>query len=242
MSEIKDYIDEALKTEYEELEVLSNTSVNKLVLYRHKESGKKLILIRSGYRNDDVFRKLRAVDTNGYTPVVYEVCSEEDFLFVLEEYVEGAPLTNCLESGKELSEKEICSYLIDICSALEIIHTLGIVHRDIKPENVIIRGGKACLIDFSVSKIISYNSKDTVNLGTAGYAAPEQYGVSESQPTVDIYALGVLANILLTGEHPTTKIPNGKIGRIIRKCTDIQISKRYQSAAELKAQLKKIKG
>lgn len=239
MSELKDYIDIALENEYEKLSVLSETSVNRLTLYRHIKSGKRLVAIRSGYRNDDVFIKLKSLNTGGCTPMIYEVCSEEDFLYVLEEYVDGTPLSEHLTSAAEIDERDVRKYLIDLCSALEIIHSLGIVHRDIKPENVIIRDGRACLIDFSVAKVISYRKTDTMNLGTAGYAAPEQYGIAESLPTTDIYALGVLANILLTGEHPTTKIPGGKMGRIIRKCTDIQISKRYQSAEELKKQLQR---
>lgn len=237
MSEIKDYIDRSLESEYKELKILNETSVNRLILYQHIDSGEKLVLIRSGYRNDEVFRKLKSLNTNGYTPLIYEVCSEDDYLYILEEYVEGKTLSGYLESGENLSEKDVVKYVKDLCCALEILHSLGIVHRDIKPENVIIKDGKACLIDFSVAKLISYSQKDTVNLGTAGYAAPEQYGITESNPATDIYALGVLANILLTGEHPSTKIPSGKIGKIIRKCTDIQISKRYQSAQELKKQL-----
>ncbi len=240
MSEIKDYIDRSLQSEYKELKNLSETSVTKITLYQHKESGKELLLIRSGYRNDEVFRKLKSLNTNGYTPLIYEVCSEDDYLYILEEYVEGKTLASYLENGEALSEKDIVKYVKDLCCALEILHSLGIVHRDIKPENVMIRNGKACLIDFSVAKLINYTRKDTLNLGTVGYAAPEQYGITESNPATDIYALGVLANILLTGEHPTTKIPGGRLGRIIRKCTDIQISKRYQSARELKKQIMKV--
>ncbi|MBQ7740228.1 MAG: serine/threonine protein kinase [Eubacterium sp.] len=240
MSELKEYIEKALEKEYKKIGVISETPVNTITVYGHTESGNRLVLIRSGYRNDEVFRKLKSINTGGLMPIIYEVCSEEDFLYVLEEYIDGRSLTDYLSGECDYTERELYKFLVDICAALEIIHGLGIVHRDIKPENIIISKGKACLIDFSVSRIINYSQKDTVNLGTAGYAAPEQYGISESQPSSDIYAFGVLANILLTGEHPTTKIPSGKIGRIIRKCTDIQISKRYQSAGELKKQLIKL--
>ncbi len=240
MSELKNYIFDTLKNEYEKLGVLSETSVNSLTAYRHTNSGKKLVLIQSAYRNDDVFRKLRGVNTNGFTPMIYEVSGEEDFLFVLEEYVEGTPLSCFLKEDKKISDSELKGYLLDLCDALGIIHSLGIVHRDVKPENVIIRNGRACLIDFSVSRIISYSETDTSSLGTAGYAAPEQYGVSESLPTADIYALGVLANILSTGVHPTAEIPKGRLGKIIKKCTELQTSQRYQSAAELKKALQKL--
>ena len=123
MSELKDYIDLSLKNDYEELSVLSETSVNKLTLYKHKESGNKLVLIKSAYRNDEVFRKLKARNTGGYTPIIYEVCSGEDYLYVLEEFVDGTPLTELLSGEQEISEKAVYKYLIDLCGALQIIQT-----------------------------------------------------------------------------------------------------------------------
>ncbi|MBR0413905.1 MAG: serine/threonine protein kinase [Clostridia bacterium] len=241
MSDIKEYIDKTLQEEYTYLKTLSETSINTLKLYQHNSSGKKLVTIESKYRNDEVFRALRGLNTHGYTPRIYEVASEEDFLFVLEEFIEGEPLSDYLTGKKELSKPQIVDILIDLCTALEILHSYKIVHRDIKPENVIIGKENACLIDFSVAKMISNKSADTVSLGTAGFAAPEQYGVAQSQPTADIYALGVLANILILGKHPTSGVPKGYLGSIIKKCTNIQTSKRYQSAGELKKALLKVK-
>lgn len=240
MSELLDYIQATLETEYENEGLLHKTSVNELMLYRHKDTDKRLVFIRSALRNDEVFRRLKGIDTGGLTPTIYEVCSEEDCLYVLEEYVAGRPLSDYLSDGEALPERDVIAYLKDLCGALEILHALGIVHRDIKPENIIIRDEKACLIDFSVAKIINNHAGDTMNLGTAGYAAPEQYGISQSLPTTDIYALGVLANILATGTHPTAQIAKGKLGKIIKKCTNIQISKRFQSTEELEKALRKI--
>ncbi|MBQ9227840.1 MAG: serine/threonine protein kinase [Eubacterium sp.] len=240
MSEIYDYITAALQEEYTKQRTLTKTAVNELTLYRHDRTGQQLVLICSGYRNDAVFRRLKGLDTNGYTPRIYEVAGEEEHLYVLEEYVDGTPLSDYIPHDGQPETDTVRSVLIDLCTALEILHGLDIVHRDIKPENVLLRDdGKACLIDFSIAKV-TVDTEDTQSLGTAGYAAPEQYGVSGSQPTTDIYALGVLANVLLTGEHPTARIPKGKLGKIIKKCTDIQISRRYQSATALKQALLRI--
>ncbi|MBE6816924.1 MAG: serine/threonine protein kinase [Ruminococcaceae bacterium] len=240
MSEIKDYIDTALNDAYTKTQVLRDTSVNTIVCYEKNDTAQKLIYIKSAYRNDEVFRKLKNIDTMSFVPMIYEVSSEDDYLYVLEEYIEGKSLADYLSEQKQFSKAEIKSILCDLCDALQILHGLGIVHRDIKPENVIIRGGKACLIDLSIAKLINPSGNDTRYLGTAGYAAPEQYGISQSLPTADIYALGVLANILAIGTHPTSDVPRGNIGRIIKKCTDIQTSKRYQSASELKKAVLKI--
>ena len=241
MSDIKQYIDEALASEYTFLQELSKTSIHTLKLYENKSTHRRLVLIESKHRNDEVFRALRGVRTHGYTPQVYEVASEEKALYVVEEYVEGEPLADYLMQDKLLPKERVIDVLIDLCNALTILHSLQIVHRDIKPENIVLTAQKACLIDFSAAKMITNKSTDTVNLGTAGFAAPEQYGVSQSLPTADIYALGVLANILLLGVHPTSDMPGGYLGKIIQKCTQTQTSKRYQSAEQLKKALLRAK-
>ena len=93
-----------------------------------------------------------------------------------------------------------------LCSALWVLHSMGVVHRDVKPDNVIIRGQEAVLIDFDASRVYKNAMReDTQILGTTGFAAPEQYGLSQSDGRADIYALGVLLNIMLTGRASVTE-------------------------------------
>lgn len=121
-----------------------------------------------------------------------------------------------------------------LCSALWVLHSMGVVHRDVKPENIIIRGKEAVLIDFDASRIYKNNNReDTQILGTTGYAAPEQYGLSQSDGRADIYALGILLNIMLTGEHPSRKLAGGRMGRIVQKCTMVSPEKRYKNILHL---------
>ena len=115
-----------------------------------------------------------------------------------------------------------------------VLHSMGVVHRDVKPENIIIRGKEAVLIDFDASRIYKNNNReDTQILGTTGYAAPEQYGLSQSDGRADIYALGILLNIMLTGEHPSRKLAGGRMGRIVQKCTMVSPEKRYKNILHL---------
>ena len=98
----------------------------------------------------------------------------------------------------------------ELCQGLWVLHSMGAVHRDIKPENVILRGSEAVLIDFDASRLYKDESDgDTRILGTTGYAAPEQYGITQSDQRADIYSLGVLLNIMITGEHPSKKLASG---------------------------------
>jgi serine/threonine protein kinase len=121
-----------------------------------------------------------------------------------------------------------------VCNGLTVLHDRGIIHRDVKPENVVIdTQGRVVLIDLNASRIIGPSSKDTVIMGTVGYASPEQLGLSQSDARTDLYAAGVLLNVMLTGKHPTQGYAKGHAGAVVRKCTALNPEDRYQSARKL---------
>ncbi len=233
-NDLKLYIEEKLKINFNKTITVKETDKSKIYVFEHKETGKKIIERVSSNRNDCVFKTLMDVENDNLVNVL-EVCNDENSLIILEDYVEGTNLFDLLQKGN-LNRNTALKYTLDICNAIIALHKKGIVHRDIKPGNVIItKNNTAVLIDFSIARKISSNDEsDTENLGTLGYAAPEQYGITQSNKTTDIYSLGVLLNIMLTGEHPAVAIPKGIISRIIGKATSTQISKRYQSAAQMK--------
>ncbi len=80
--------------------------------------------------------------------------------------------------------------------------------------------GVTKLINFNASRSVSANKQDTVTMGTVGYAAPEQFGIAQSNHRADIYAVGILLNVMVTGTHPAEKFTGGYIGHIIKKCTN----------------------
>ncbi len=169
--------------------------------------------------------------------MIYEVCADDSGITVLEEYIEGKRLTDIL-SSKPLSRKKAQKYTSDICDALSFLHSVGIIHRDIKPSNIIIKNDDtAVLIDLSIARFINEQDTDTQALGTPGFAAPEQFGISQSNNTTDIYSLGVLLNIMLTGSHPSIDLPKGRLKRIVERATSTQISKRYKTAEKMKSAL-----
>ncbi|MGN1317324.1 MAG: serine/threonine-protein kinase [Acutalibacteraceae bacterium] len=239
MSEYGKFIDETLNREYTSVSVFKDEEHSKIELYQHKNTQNKLVKIQSQSRNDHIFRTLRGLKHENL-PTVFDVCSCEEYVLVLESYIEGETLANIIEKN-ELAPQNTVAYMLDICNALNFLHKRNIVHRDVKPSNVIITPeNKAVLIDLSAARLIHEGKqKDTTNLGTVGYAAPEQYGVYQSLPPTDIYALGVMFNEILTGVHPSVRTPKGRLGKIIKKCTDTQIAKRYQSIDTLTTDLKR---
>lgn len=152
---------------------------------------------------------------------------------VLEEYIEGDNLGRLLQ-GARFSVSETRDIVTQVCRALWVLHSMGAVHRDVKPENIILRGRDAILIDFDAARIHKPRLEtDTQVLGTVGFAAPEQYGISQSDPRADIYSLGVLVNVMLTGEHPSRCLAPGRMGRIVERCTRVNPAKRYKNVLRL---------
>ena len=173
-------------------------------------------------------------------PKVISVREDDEGAVVTEGYIDGVTLRRALDNGR-LGEDELRRLAIDICSALSLLHSSRppIIHRDIKPENIICAdGGGYVLIDFDASRLFKPEANsDTVTLGTNGYAAPEQYGITQSDQRADIYSLGVLLNIMITGEHPSKKLASGRIGQIVQRCTMTAPKQRYQTVLALMERL-----
>ena len=106
-----------------------------------------------------------------------------------------------------------------------------IIHRDIKPSNVMINeSGEVFLLDVNVAKWVSTEAKeDTRLLGTLYYAAPEQfgYGFSASTEKTDIYAIGVLLNVMITGKLPKEEQAPAALWKVIEKCICLEADERY---------------
>ena len=167
---------------------------------------------------------------------IVEIYEQEDSLTVITEYINGETLSDILKKQGTLSESETKNIIGQISDGLIFLHKLNIIHRDINPNNIMITNdGIVKIIDFDISRSVKKSaSNDTAVLGTVGYAAPEQFGFAQSDSRTDIYALGVLANVMLTGEIPGLKQYDGKLGKVIKKATMIDADIRYKSVAQFK--------
>lgn len=187
---------------------------------------------------------------------------------VVMEYIEGPTLLEYLQ-GHVVDEKQAVQIILAVANGLEALHTRGIVHRDIKPENVLLPNSGpshlswAKIADFGIATALDDRRSIEVHyaIGTPHYLSPEQAGrpqVSAREkappPTIDqrsdIYSLGVVMYLLLTGRLPgkssfsessadgTSSVPdNGDLASICQKARHIDPEQRYSSIGALREDL-----
>jgi eukaryotic-like serine/threonine-protein kinase len=135
---------------------------------------------------------------------VFDVGEAAGQPFFAMELVAGETLAARLEGGPPPHAATL-AWLAEIASALDYLHAAGLVHRDVKPANVVIEtSGRAVLMDLGIARSIDSTSHTLTgaSLGTPAYMSPEQVRGETAGPPADIYALGVVAFQLLTGQPP----------------------------------------
>jgi serine/threonine protein kinase len=159
----------------------------------------------------DRFQREQAIGTKLDHPAVMKVFADEDRsqVYMVMEWVEGRLLRQILNEQKKLPLDRAVHITLGICSALDYIHTHGVVHRDLKPENVMVDANdNVKLIDFGIasnagSRRLTF-AKLSQTMGTPDYISPEQVKGKRGDGRSDIYALGVMFYEMLTGKVPFT--------------------------------------
>lgn len=190
----------------------------------------------------EMLKKLR----HTHLPCIVDVIEHRETLLIVMDYIEGRSLQDILNEYGAQPQEKVLEWGKQLCDTLSYLHTRKppIIYRDMKPSNVMLKpDGNVMLIDFGAAREFRPKSlKDTVSLGTRGYAAPEQYekeGLSDAR--TDIYCLGVMLFQLLTGESPHSLRPichihpsfSSGLEAILTKCTQAKKEDRYQSCEEL---------
>ncbi len=193
---------------------------------------------------------------------VYDVGEENEIHYIVMELVEGITLKKYIEKKARLSVKEAVSIAIQISMGIEAAHNNHIIHRDIKPQNIIIsKEGKVKITDFGIAKAATSNTITSNVMGSVHYTSPEQARGGYSDEKSDIYSLGITLFEMLTGrvpfngettvaiaiKHIQEPIPSPReyvseipvsVEQIVYKCCQKSPDRRYQSMAELVADLK----
>lgn len=238
-SPLKGLADEDILKLHEYREISPLNGRDDITVMEGTEEGKKYIRKILNIYDVDVYRYLMDNPIPNM-PRLYAVCEGDNNLVIIEEYIEGKTLSEILEDGG-MDSAEAVQIAKSICYIIKNLHALSkpIIHRDIKPSNIIIsESGEAYLIDINVAKWYKPGEiEDTKLLGSLYYAAPEQfgYGYTASSEKSDIYALGILLNVMITGKFPKEKKADGEVWNLIEKCISFNPDDRYTDSELIEA-------
>ena len=196
--------------------------------------------------------------------VVYDIDQTDDGqMFISMEYLEGETLKKKIERGP-LKIEEAVDIAVQVAQGFTKAHEHGIIHRDIKPANVMVTSDSvAKIVDFGLAKLSRRTmlTKAGSTLGTAGYMSPEQARGEETDNRTDIWSLGIVLYEMLTGllpfkgeyeqgliyqilnsvPAPITGVRSGiplELEHIVNKCLEKKSDERYQTTADLTADLR----
>lgn len=170
----------------------------------------------AGERFEREVKRLATVEHPNVVRVIDSGRSEGK-LYLVTQHVDGALLSSELKPSEPLLPDRALELLTQVAEALTAVHDRGLVHGELRPQSIVVSGARARLLDFGVARLLDAESpgeRVTVVMRTITapqYLAPEQLQGRDATPPSDVYALGVLAWRLLSGELPARGRP-GPLG------------------------------
>ena len=162
-----------------------------------------------------------AAATHPNVVAVYDVdagdpAAGRDPFFVME-LCPGGSLATRMAAGRRMSPDELVPILVSVADGLADLHRRGVVHRDVKPQNILLAADRAKLADFGLAQAddnegLSDLTAPGTAVGTLAYLAPEVLGGERASTAADVYALGVVAFVAMTGEWPR---PAGSMAALV---------------------------
>jgi serine/threonine protein kinase len=186
-------------------------------------------------------------------PHIYDHFTGQEYWYLVMDFIKGETLEDYVHKARQgyLPVQEVLDIGIRLCGVLHYLHqqTPLIVFRDVKPANIMrTPRGRLYLIDFGIARHFTPGQrKDTGPLGSPGYAAPKQYGTTQTTAQSDIYSLGATLQTLLTGHDPLDVSPTSgqpipqKLQQLLDSMLERDASKRPKNMKVVQLQLKLIK-
>jgi len=192
--------------------------------------------------------------THPNLPSIYDFFDVNGNWYVVMSFIEGLTLdTYTIQKGGRLPVEKVLQISIQMAGVLSYLHTRrpAIIFRDLKPSNVMrTPEGQLYLIDFGIARHFKQGQlKDTMILGSPGYAAPEQYGRRQTTPQADIYSLGAVMHELISGKNATQSpfsqqpldLPlYPQLSTLIQCMLELDVKKRPSSMLNIQHELQRI--
>ena len=199
---------------------------------------------------------------------IYDLGEADGLKFITMEYVEGEDLRTVIHQRMKLPPTEAVALIEQVCRALEAAHSVGVIHRDLKPQNIMLdKSGRILVMDFGLARTLEGDGMTQTGalVGTMEYMSPEQALAQNLDQRSDIFSVGLILYELLTGVTPfhadsalaslikrtqervvpvsdlDHSIPTA-LSQIVSRCLERDVALRYQSAAQLLADLELWRG
>lgn len=225
------WLSNALETEFEPVRLIKESPRGSVQSIRHKATG-QLYILRRFSGNAEVYARLLEY-TCPNLPVIYEVAQQDGDNLVLEEFIQGDTLGFLLQDAL-FSPEETKKIVRQVCRrcgcCTPSAPCTGMSSRKTSSSAGTMPSSLTLMPPGSTSRKTPPTHRFWA---PPGFAAPEQYGLSQSDIRTDIYALGVLINVMLTGEHPSRHLAKGRMGRIVDRCTHVNPQRRYKNVLRL---------
>ena len=184
-------------------------------------------------------------------PMIYDVEEDEEYYYIIEEFVQGESLSAFVQSHDNISQETIISVGIRLCEILSYLHTQKpnpVLYLDLKPEHIILYEDQLKLIDFGIAAVLKDEGNQFHSCGTRGFAAPEQYMGCGIGTQTDVFGVGAILYYMLAGEilpphffmsKTFPKYCSLNLKKIIKKAVSEKPENRYTQAGELLEELQK---
>ena len=174
-------------------------------------------------------------------PIIYDIEENDDCVCIIEDYIEGMSLNSFINNNSPISISTGTEIILQLCHIVEYLHDNGIYHADIKPENILYNQGKIFLLDYGNAG--SFDEIKRPAVGTHFFASPEMYTGEQIYEGSDVYSIGVIFLMLITGSKDADalrKIPSKKVRQLLNDCLNHSRKERIHNVSELVSRLNKI--
>mmetsp|Transcript_19109 Transcript_19109/g.22031 ORF Transcript_19109/g.22031 Transcript_19109/m.22031 type:complete len:786 (-) Transcript_19109:37-2394(-) len=255
MNEIKRAIGYASLTDfYDVKDAVGKGKFGTVKLGIHKKTGKKVaikVMKKKQMTLQDIELQKREIEIlkicqHPSIIKLLDVFENQDYIYIVMEYLKGGDLFNYLEKRDfTITESKARELTHSIATGLFYLHSFGIAHRDLKPENILMTDdtddAQPKLVDFGLSKIVGPSEKCNDPFGTLSYVAPEVLLQKPYDKSVDLWSLGVIIYLLLSGTLPFDDDDDREIARqTIHDEVDFSYHVWKKVGSEVKTMIKKL--